>query len=167
MRHLFSMPPQVVRLCLLAVGIVTAYSIARYFLTPPSFQEYGWYRGDALAELAAREPVYAGKKACDECHSELVQKLQKGDHKTLACEGCHGPGEAHAANPDVKIDKSNYGACVRCHEANPSRPKWHKQIVVKTHYRETKPETKAGEKPELKPSLCTECHVPHAPSEVP
>jgi hypothetical protein len=167
MRHFFSMPPQVVRLCLLALGIVTAYSIARYLLTPPSFQEYGWYRGDALAELAARDTVYAGKKACDECHSDLVQKLQKGAHKTLSCEGCHGPGQAHALNPDIKIDKSNYGACVRCHEANPSRPKWHKQIEVKTHYRETKPETKPGQKPELKPSLCTECHVPHSPSDVP
>jgi len=161
------MPPQVVRLCLLAIGILTAYSIARYFLTPASFREFGWYRGDALVEVASRQPVYAGKRACDECHSEQVQKLQKNEHKTLSCEGCHGPGEAHATNPDIKIDKSNYGVCVRCHEANPSRPKWHKQIVVRTHYRESKPAAKAGAKPELKPSLCTDCHVPHAPSEVP
>jgi hypothetical protein len=144
----------------LFLGIVTAYSIARYFLTPASFGEYGWYRGDALGELAAREPVFAGKKSCEECHSEQVQKLSKFEHKGLACEGCHGPLQAHADNPDVQPDKrSHYGACVRCHEANPSRPKWHKQIVSKTHY--------ADSKPGAKPSLCTECHVPHAPSEVP
>ena len=71
MRRLFKMPPQLFRIVLLAVGIVTAYSIARYFLTPPSFGEYGWYRGEALAELATRQPVYAGKKACEECHSDM------------------------------------------------------------------------------------------------
>src|SRR5689334_23625768 len=96
MRRFFSMPPQLFRIFLLAVGIVTLYSVARYFLTPPSFQQYGWFRGEALTELRAREPVFAGKKACDECHSDEVQKLQKFEHKSLSCEGCHGPGQAHA-----------------------------------------------------------------------
>jgi len=153
MRSLFNMPPQILRLFLLVVGIVVVYSTARYFLTPPSFGQYGWYRGEALAELATRDPVFAGKKACEECHSEEIQKLAKFEHKTLACEGCHGPGQAHCENPRKdNIDKSSFGACLRCHEANPSRPKWHKQIIVKTHY--------GGGK-------CTECHIPHAPSETP
>src|SRR5437899_7367032 len=105
MRHLFKMPPQVVRILLLAIGIVTTYFIARYFLTPASFGAYGWYRGEALVELARHEPVYAGRKACDECHSEQFQKLLKFEHKTLSCEGCHGPLQAHADNPDIKPDK--------------------------------------------------------------
>ena len=99
MRRLFKMPPQLFRIFLLAVGIVVAYSIARYFLTPASFGEYGWYRGAALAELATRDRVYAGKKACEECHSDEYQKLMKHEHKGLACESCHGPGEAHVQNP--------------------------------------------------------------------
>jgi len=160
MRYLFKMPPQVLRIFLLALGIVTVYSIARYFLTPESFRQYGWYRGEALAEIASRDPVFAGKKSCDECHSEQLQKLQKFGHKSLSCEGCHGPLQAHVENPEVKPEKrSTYGSCLRCHEANPSRPKWYKQIVSKNHYSESKPGAK--------PSLCTECHVPHAPSEVP
>jgi hypothetical protein len=153
MRRLFNMPPQVFRVFLLAVGIVVAYSIARYFLTPPSFGEYGWYRGAALAELATRDRVYAGKKACEECHSDEYQKLVKHEHKSLACESCHGPGEAHSGDPRKdNIEKSSFAVCLRCHEANPSRPKWHKQIVTKNHYTGSK---------------CTECHVPHSPSEVP
>ena len=48
--------------------------VARAFLTPATFGEYGWYRGAALEELAARTPVYAGKKACDECHSDILHK---------------------------------------------------------------------------------------------
>jgi hypothetical protein len=146
------MPPQLFRLLLLAVGIVTAYLVARYFLTPPSFRQYGWYRGDALAEVAAREPVYAGKKACEECHSDQVQKLAKYEHKTLSCESCHGVGREHADNPDVAIAKLTFSHCVRCHEASPSRPKWLKQINSREHY--------PGQR-------CTECHVPHQPNEVP
>ncbi len=148
----FRVPPQTVRLLLLAVGIVASYGVARYFLTPLSFKQYGWYRGAALIELQAHEPVFAGKKACEECHSDEVNKLVEFEHKTLSCEGCHGPGQAHADNPDIKIGQQNFGPCIRCHEANPSRPTWLKQVVTKNHYTGSK---------------CTECHVPHAPSEVP
>ena len=86
MNRLFKMPPQVVRIVLLAVGIVVVYSVARYVLTPPSFRQYGWYRGAALMEVATRDQVYAGKKACEECHSDEYQKLLKHEHKGLACE---------------------------------------------------------------------------------
>lgn len=147
-------PPQIVRLLALTVLIVGSYFVARYFLKPPSFGEYGWYRGAALEEARMREPVFAGRKACEVCHTEeSVQQLSKGEHKGLACEGCHGAGSQHAEKPDViKPPKLGYSVCVRCHEANPSRPKWHKQVNPKTHY--------VGQK-------CAECHVPHNPSEVP
>ena len=151
MSRLFKMPPQLFRIVLLAVGIVVVYSVARYFLTPPTFGEYGWFRGAALAELATRDRVYAGKNACEECHSGEYQKLMKHEHKSLSCEACHGPGEAHVENPDVKMAVLHYSLCLRCHEANPSRPKWHKQIVSKDHY----------------PGKCTDCHVPHSPLETP
>lgn len=149
------MAPQIVRLVLLTIAIVGSYLVARFCLTPSSFREYGWYRGDALAELASREPVFAGKKSCAECHSDVVKKLQGAEHKGLSCEGCHGPSLAHTENPDN--DKLNppimaMSACTRCHEASPSRPAWLKQITQKTHY--------AGQK-------CTECHMPHQPQEIP
>jgi len=146
------MPPQIFRLILLVVGIVVSYSTARYFLTPPSFRQYGWYRGDALAELSSHQIVFAGKVACEECHSDHMAKLKKYSHKGLSCESCHGAGQAHVDNPEVKLDMPGYAQCLRCHEANPTRPKTHKQVVSKDHY--------AGSK-------CKECHVPHAPSEVP
>ena len=145
------MPPQILRLVLLTLGIVGSYLVARAFLTPPSFGEYGWFRGEALEEIAARAPVYAGKKACDECHSDILQKLAKDAHRTLSCEACHGVSRDHADNPDILPIKLTGSHCIRCHEANPSRPKWFKQIVVKDHY--------SGK--------CTECHVPHQPQETP
>jgi len=152
MPHRFHLPPQVLRIVLLAAGIVSSYLVARYFLTPPSFRQYGFYRGAALLELGDREPVYAGRKECVSCHDEAGAKLAGHEHKNLSCEACHGPGQAHAANLDVKPVALNFSHCVRCHEANLSRPKWHKQIVSKEHYPGSK---------------CTECHRPHSPNEVP
>jgi hypothetical protein len=144
-------PPQITRLILLTLLIVLSYVGARYLLTPPTFGQYGWYRGAALEELASRTPVYAGKKSCDECHSDELEKLGKGEHKTVSCEACHGVSQDHAGNPDITPVKLTGNHCIRCHEANPSRPGWFKQIVVKTHYT----------------GRCTECHVPHQPNEVP
>ena len=92
----FRLPPQILRLVLLALAIVGSYLVARSFLVPPSFGEYGWYRGDALNLIASRDPVFAGKKACDECHSDILHNLAADAHKTLSCEGCHGVCQEHA-----------------------------------------------------------------------
>ena len=176
--HRFRVPPQILRLVLLTFAIVGCYFIARAFLTPPSFHQYGWYRGAALEELASRTPVHAGRKACEECHAEIFPKLAKGLHKTVSCEACHGVSRDHAENPDIKpgLIKENVTTinikaaegngstnavavtgrltgvhCLRCHEGNPSRPAWFKQIDVKSHY--------SGK--------CTECHLPHQPDQTP
>lgn len=146
------LPPQIVRLVLLTIFIVGTYVAARFCLKPSSFGELGFYRAEALTEQASRPITFAGKKACDECHSEEYQTLSKGDHKTLSCEGCHGAAKAHVENPDVNLEKLTFSHCVRCHEASASRPKWLKQIQSREHY--------AGQR-------CTECHSPHEPNEVP
>jgi len=146
------MPPQIFRLILLTVGIIVSYIIARRLLTPASFGEYGFYRGEALAEHASHSPVFAGRKACLECHEEIQTKLSSGPHKTIGCETCHGVGSEHVENPDVVLVKIGDNGCLRCHEFSPSRPAWMKQIDAKDHYRESK---------------CVECHVSHQPNEVP
>ena len=148
------MPPQITRLVILTIAIVFVYGLARHILTPESFRQYGWFRGYALAELANRsEPVYAGQKACDECHSDELAKKSKGPHAPVTCETCHGPASQHCANPDVKVGRPVQEICIRCHERNPSRPTWLKQINLKNHYN--------GQ------GACKECHVPHQPNDVP
>ena len=146
------MPPQFTRLLILTVFIVGAYFLARAMLTPRSFGAYGWYRGDAIAEIAERPIVHAGREACTECHKEAVQKLAAKEHKTLGCETCHGVSLPHVENPDVKLPKLTDSLCLRCHEREPARPLKHKQVVSQSHY---------------KGQRCIECHVPHQPSEVP
>ena len=151
------LPPQIFMLVLLTLAIVGSYRIARHYLTPPTFGEYGWYRGVALKEIASRTPVYAGRKACDECHSDELQKAATAEHNSVSCEACHGASQAHADDPDSHVPlKLTDALCLRCHEANPSRPAWLQQIVVAEHY-----QTKIGTQ------HCTDCHMPHQPNEVP
>ncbi len=147
----FKLPPQILRLVLLTLIIVGSYLVARAFLTPQSFREYGWYRGAALGEIAARTPVFAGKQACDKCHSDILRKFAADAHQMLSCEACHGVSREHADNPKIPPDKATSHYCLRCHEANPTRPAWFKQIVIKDHY--------SGE--------CIECHLPHQPTQQP
>lgn len=155
------MPPQIFRLVLLTIAIVVTYLIARYLLTPATFGQYGFYRGETLLDHMSHTPVFAGRKACLECHEAIQDQLFKGEHKTIGCETCHGgvmSGESksltkeHAKDPNVDLPKIGDSGCLRCHEANPSRPAWLKQIDPKDHYREDK---------------CVGCHVPHQPNEVP
>jgi hypothetical protein len=110
------MPPQIFRLVLLTLAIITTYILARYLLTPATFGQYGFYRGEALAELASLTPVFAGRKACLECHEDIQTKLSKAEHKTLGCETCHGVGQEHVDNPDVKLIKIGDNGCLRCHQ---------------------------------------------------
>jgi hypothetical protein len=145
------MPPQIIRLVLLTIAIVGTYILARFLLTPSSFGQYGNYRGAALGEMSSLPTTFAGKAECTAvCHADQGSKLSAGSHKSLSCEACHGPGGEHAENPDVKLNKEVMVNCIRCHEFNPSRPKWHKQVLVKDHYTGSK---------------CIECHTPHSPME--
>ena len=148
----FALPPQINRIVLLIFVIVVSYLVARTLLTPASFREHGFYRGDALLERASLMPTLAGKVACGKRYPKVIAILEKGGHKSLSCEGCHGRMSLELlANPEAKPTKPAAGICLRCHEANPSRPAAFKQIVVKDHFE--------GE--------CLECHLPHQPNEAP
>lgn len=146
-------PPQISILLLLTLGIVGTYLVIRHFLTPESFGQYGWYRGKALEEIASQEPVLAGMQSCNDCHSEILKQILGHEHKTVSCESCHGASKAHAENPEIATERKLDDAfCLRCHDANPSRPDWISQIKLADHY--------VG-------SACIECHMPHQPNEVP
>jgi hypothetical protein len=69
------------------VAIVGSYFIARYFLTPSSFGQYGWYRGDALTELASQPVTFAGREACQECHDDEYEMLIEHGHKDAFLRG--------------------------------------------------------------------------------
>jgi hypothetical protein len=130
---------------------VVAFLGVRAFLVPRSFGEFGHYRGDAIAEIAALPIVHAGHQTCEICHSEIFEQKSKGKHASVACEACHGPQAKHADDPGSILPvKPNAGVlCAQCHEASAAKPQWFPQVVTAEH--------SGG-------LVCTTCHQAHSPS---
>lgn len=135
---------------LFLIGILVFLGI-RAFLVPSSFGQYGHYRGDALAELAARPVNFAGHQTCETCHSDVVEKKKDGRHAHVNCEACHGPQARHAEDPasvqPPKLDTALL--CVRCHEGDIAKPKSFPQVASADH--------STG-------LACDTCHQPHSPA---
>jgi uncharacterized CHY-type Zn-finger protein len=133
---------------LFAVGTLTFLGI-RGFFVPQSFGDYGHYRGNAIAEIAARPINYAGHQACETCHTDVVDKRKDGKHAHVNCEACHGPLETHAEDPSVQPAKLDTAVlCLRCHTASAAKPKGFPQVA----------DDHSSGLP------CETCHQPHNPA---
>jgi len=151
MKNVLKESEHLVRLVVvLALGIAT-FLMIRYFVVPPTFEQYGHYRGASLGEIRARPISFAGQAACAVCHDDIAQKRSQGKHAKVACEACHGPLAQHADDPDGhKARKPDVATlCVRCHEADPAKPKGFPQVDSKDH---------------AQGALCNTCHDPHRPN---
>src|SRR5450759_1445233 len=91
------MPKHIVRLILL-IGIFGIVALTlRVFVIDKSYYRYGYYRGDAVAEIAQDKPKYQGTAYCESCHTAQFAEWSKGIHdsvsigKVVTCEVCHGP----------------------------------------------------------------------------
>jgi len=131
------------------VGILVFLGM-RVFLVPKSFGQYGHYRGDAMAEIAARPVNFAGHQVCEDCHADVLEKKKGGRHARVNCEACHGPLAKHADDPSLQPAKLDTAVlCVRCHEANAAKPKGFPQVASADH--------STG-------LPCDTCHQPHSPA---
>jgi ribosomal protein L37AE/L43A len=144
-------PPQIKRHVLLLAFFIIVFIVIRAALVPDSFGKYGHYRGDALAENEARVPRYSGKDSCSDCHSKIVDQLASDIHANLACETCHGPGDAHVHKARTihmpVVGTRNF--CGLCHTKNMARKKERvPQLLMAEHYPEKN---------------CIDCHNPHQP----
>ena len=141
---------RVAAVCLVGVA---GFAVARSLYVPKSFGQYGHYRGDAIAEVAALPLIHAGHQTCETCHPDVLEKKKAGKHAGVACEACHGPQAKHAQADDpssAKPPRPNPGVlCVRCHEASAAKPKWFKQVVPLAH------SGGVG---------CGDCHQAHSPA---
>jgi hypothetical protein len=149
--HVFKDAGHLFRLAAVFVAGGLAFVGARAFLVPKSFGQYGHYRGDAIADIAARPLNYAGHQACEDCHTGVLEKKKTGKHVHVNCEACHGPLANHAADPaSVQPPKLDTAVlCVRCHEANIAKPKSFPQVASTDH--------STG-------LPCDTCHQPHSPA---
>jgi len=147
---LFKDTEHLIRLAAVMVIAVVAFVLLRTAVVPHSFGQYGHYRGDAIAEAAARPIAHAGHEVCEACHTDVVDQKKLGKHVVVSCEACHGAQAKHADDPaSIKPPKLNTAVlCARCHEANSAKPKGFPQVVTADH---------AGG------LACDTCHQPHRP----
>ena len=149
------LPKHINRLIFILGFFLLVALLAKAFLTDPSFYKYGHYRADAIPELAAGEAVYKGSAFCLGCHEQRAADWQTGTHAVVQCEVCHGPYQGCPENSKAMIPSDTIRLCSTCHEAMPSRPASHPQIVFAEH------PFPDEEKPQ-----CKTCHNPHTPTVV-
>jgi len=139
-----------VRLALVLLVGFLLFLAVRAAVVPPSFGKYGHFRAAALDDIRNQKPSYAGQATCAVCHDDVLQTKNKGSHRTVHCEACHGPQQAHADDPTtVKPGKPNaQSLCPQCHQEDAAKPTGFKQVDVKSHAQGME---------------CAGCHQPHSP----
>lgn len=144
------------RAIVVVILIVVFFIVAKQLARPDSFGEFGYYRGDNVAEWMSMEKNYAapGSKTCNECHDKVVQIISLGEHGKLDCQSCHGPLMAHVLKPTDSQPKvlGNASLCGTCHREIAGRTK--EQIAT------VKLDEHSGGLD------CVRCHDPHQPLPV-
>lgn len=140
----------------IVLAILVLSLVAREFLVPPSYGQFGNYRGDAVLDAADKTPVFAGRDVCGECHEDELNYISKDVHSKVECEVCHGDGSAHIIDSNSgMIVPNGKDQCLLCHNRLNARPGAFPQIVWQEHF-ETLGVTD-------KTTRCIQCHSPHEP----
>jgi hypothetical protein len=146
------MQPHVKRAIIILIVVIIGFLFVRSFIVPGSFGQYGWYRGDSVAELRNLPVGYAGSGTCGDknCHLTTYSIWINSSHKTVNCETCHGPSEDHVTDTRVMPAPANDSRdfCGKCHFKRAARPSDFPQIDPDTHGENNK---------------CAYCHNPHKP----
>ncbi len=150
MRELIRESRHLVHAAGLFLAGVLIFLIIRAILMPAGFGSLGHYRPGALDDAAGRPLLFAGRAACEGCHSDIAEARKGSKHEGVACEACHGALAAHAADPTTgKPAKPDVATiCLVCHTNNVAKPKTFPQVDPKEH--------SGGES-------CGSCHKPHHP----
>src|SRR5579872_1537843 len=148
--RMFKDTEHLIRLAVVMIIALAVFGVVRAAVVPKSFGQYGHYRADAIADIAARPIAHAGHEVCEGCHTDVVEVKKLGKHVVVPCEACHGAQANHADDPaTIKPPKTDTAVvCSRCHEANSAKPKAFPQVVTAEH--------SGG-------LACDTCHQPHRP----
>lgn len=146
------------RLGTLFLVFIVAFLVIKQLATPSSWNYEVWYRGDSLTEVGKLPMSHGGNDSCQTCHADVVKKVKKLKHKTLSCEGCHGPLATHVSNgkkiADAKVINQSRSQCLNCHDGLITKPKGFPQFTDQVKKHTT---LKEGE-------VCLKCHDAHDPT---
>ena len=130
------------------VGGILVFLVLRSFLVPKSFGQYGHYRGNAIAEIAARPIPTPAIRPARAATRRRRRKRKSGKHAHVNCEACHGPLAKHADDPARSAGKARHGGAVR------PLPEANRQAEG----------IPAGASADHSAGLpCDTCHQPHSP----
>ena len=150
------------RVLLVFVAIISLVVIGKILITPDSWGEYGYFRGDYIDEEAQKTMKYGTNISCVECHEEVYELKHKSSHKRLSCEICHSAVSDHVrdnkkfADMPTKQGDPQVEMCLNCHKKIEGRPEKFPMIDHKNHL----------DKHNVKSThSCDQCHTVHAPLE--
>lgn len=142
---------------LFILGVV-ALIVLRSWLAPPTWGEYGAYRGASVDDYRALPPIHGAAASCAECHEDRYAEHEKGVHAQVECELCHAPLATHVVDGEVVAEMpvpASSDLCLNCHRKLTARPSSFPQILPAEHLKEM--EAEPG------PRVCFDCHDPHSP----
>lgn len=136
----------------LLVILLVVLVVPRVIPAPAFLTDYGFHeRNDEknIKEWVGLPVQYASSSICVDCHHDESILWQKGDHRTLSCEGCHGPAGEHLETQEPPIiEHDTRELCGLCHAQLISRPSNFPQVDMAEMGREAE---------------CVSCHDPHEP----
>ena len=168
-------------LMVLAGLVIMVFVVPRVIPASASLSNFGFHRKDAVksSEQWASLPVeYLQSSSCFDCHPTQYGAWEKGNHKNVACENCHGSARDHVANLTPLTTNRSRDLCGTCHEKVEGRPASFPQVdmgemggnaeCVTCH---SPHDPRAGMPPEVPHAIgdrtnCASCHSPHEPLSV-
>ena len=186
------MPKHIVRLLTLLVLVAIVVFSAKKYFTADSFYQYGHYRGNAVAEIAAKQPKLQGSASCQSCHKVAYDTWMAGIHRKATrkdaiqgvvykygpgCEVCHtGPAGNHPAKEPMPLSTEDTVTTItRKHIDHPANTPGRKLLLSPQAMRNLclncheKLEARPKEQKQIEVAshsgdeLCTKCHNPHSP----
>ncbi len=163
---------------LLLVVLLFALVGLRMIPVPEFLADYGFHSKDTQGnteEWASLPVQYVGSSVCNDCHRGEYSMWEGSNHRTVACENCHGPARAHLEESTPETVDTSRELCGLCHTQLISRPKDFAQVdmgemggdeVCATCHDPHDP--RAGMPPEVPHAMeersdCESCHAPHEP----
>jgi hypothetical protein len=142
----------------LVATLVTAVILAR------NFWVLGYFPGSRLPSPGngARTPGDAdlrGDAGCPNCHDRIGDLHNRGPHRSILCEDCHGTIEGHVKDGERVGPMPKSGSiarlCSLCHREMNARSETAPKLNLETHVVET------GAL--FSDRICLDCHLPHDP----